>query len=130
MIREYKKSDSKYLHQMLEDEGWTEDKKLYEIFPTYILEEGKKVIGFMTLKEAHKLPAIIHFCIHKDKRDGQRWKQFLQKGQQIMKEQGTKAALIMAPKERPYLKTFIEHNFKLQPYAEDVKGWYYILEVK
>jgi hypothetical protein len=64
LIRLYDRhSDDPVLYRLLAGEGYAADKMGYANFETWVLEEDGIIKGFFTLRRAHGLPYLDHFCV-------------------------------------------------------------------
>lgn len=127
-FRPYTDRDRDTLIAMVAEDGLDPDE--FELDPdtTTIMQNGK-VLGFFTLHEEHGMPSVRHFFVGKSHRtpDNARWLVKGMRGSVIVKDHPQ--MIVHAVKDRPYIRKFVEYYFKVKPYAEDDKAWFYKVEV-
>lgn len=125
ILRHYQEEDKNILYEMGKEEGFTNLEMKFEDHPTMVLEENGKVIGFFTLKTAHKFPMLQHFCIKKENRNVRNAFFLLKCFKKVIKELGFTKVIMFSDRES--LRKMIEWAFHVKPYAE-TKGllWYLV----
>ncbi len=109
------------LTQALLDEGvLPEDIKL-DLYPTYVFDEG-----FFTMRIDNGLPAIVHFCVFKEKRSAQSARALAKHFKDTVRGWGFQQAYLHSKKD--YIDRMIQYYFKTKPFAE--KDGYRFYKVK
>ena len=121
-------TDAPVLAALLRAEGIPDDEMVFAVQPTYVLEEGGAVIGFVTLGIAYGLwPEVVHLVIDRAHRNAARAR-FLGKTLRILVRESGAARLVMHACE-PASRRLIEYYFRVMPYAYTDTRAYYIVTV-
>jgi len=125
LLRPYQENDKPFLTEMLRAEGIPFLEMAFEEYPTMVLENDKKIIGFFTLKKTHNFPMLQHFCVGIKYRSPKNAR-FLIKGfKKVVQELGFKKVILHAKTKS--LKKFISYYFKARAYAfTDNEAWFLV----
>jgi len=126
-VRSMKFEERDVCLKMLLNEGIDESRNLKFGLNTYVLEDGSNIIGFFHfIFEKVGYPVLMNFCIKKSHRDTRKARYLMSKYLDLIETIGYKKTVIVASK---YLDKIIRRYFKVDPYGENEKSYYYLVEV-
>lgn len=125
MIRKYQNKDYIELFDMLITEGIPERDMRFKEHETYVIEYDGVIRAFFTFKHEHGCLSVQHFCVSRSFRSARMARELVKEMVNTAKLQGV-AELILHSK-RNYIDKFIQHYFKVKPYAvEGITSFYHV----
>jgi hypothetical protein len=132
MIRWASERDYPSCSDMLVTEGIPEEQHRYEQWPSWVYEDEKGIAGLITINIVNGRPSLQHLCIQRSRRHGgiRIVRDLLRWFKQKCAESGNSHAYAHADKDKPHIKRAIEYYFKVKPYYDSEKRYWYFLTIR
>lgn len=79
---------------------------------TWLMEEGRKVLGFYSWNQQHGMAALVHFIVEKSERNNELARALVKHFISVIKEQKLKQIIVAIPNTNTNLFTFVKYYFK------------------
>ena len=125
-LRPFVLADAPLLAAFLRAEGLAPHEMAFDTLPTFVLEEGGVVMGFVTLGVAHDVfPQVVHMVIARAHRNAARARFLMRATCALARAAGSRRLILHAC--QPYVRRLIEWYFRAMPYALTDERAYYVV---
>ena len=127
-LRAFAPADAPTLAGFLRAEGISDDGMAFRDAPTFVLEEGGQVMGFVTLRMAHEIfPELVHLVVAREHRVLPRVRFLARALRRLVRDAGYPRLIV--PAETAPIRRLVEYYFRAFPYALDDHLAYYLVTV-